>query len=209
MLSMFDNVIVAKGGLFRAGHHRRTWHWARFPQNFSNSQKGGNIRAKTTWFSGKQWRKYSGRSLNPPPPPPPPNETRPIRLCWALVLLATVVITDPRDAWNCLKQVSMSMTTCDFWQRRIKAGEQQACAPLNFIDFVFVSCFVWECFKIRLRLHGISSKTLQALKPCKRSLDSGRNVVRASRTYNFAAPLPIWKSWIRPCVTLGYSISVI
>ena len=31
----------------------------------------------------------------------------------ALVLLATVVITDPRTAWNCLEPVSMSMKSYD------------------------------------------------------------------------------------------------
>ena len=62
--------------------HRRTSHGAggggaAAPLEFVNSHS-----SKSTWFSGKQWRKYSGKRLQPPPPPP--NETGPVRLCFEM-----------------------------------------------------------------------------------------------------------------------------
>ena len=54
----------------RGGGGARIFQIAIFGQKKKKIYSGN-----TTWFAGKQWRKY--KSLQPPPPPP--NETGPVR----------------------------------------------------------------------------------------------------------------------------------
>ena len=74
----------------------------------------------------------------------------------ALVLLATVVITDPRTAWNCLEPVSMSMKSYDVTLRYSIALYQ--CSQFSFYQYRLYSRSLdpLNCYSLDLGLQAFN-----------------------------------------------------